>query len=104
MRIIVTGGAGFIGSCFVRMAISSGHEVINVDALTYAACIENVESVANHKNYHFVQADIRNKLDIESVFNEFNPTHLINLAAESHVDRSIDSAKEIHLLNFIGHF
>ncbi|MEC7677085.1 MAG: dTDP-glucose 4,6-dehydratase [Pseudomonadota bacterium] len=104
MRIIVTGGAGFIGSCFVRMAISSGHEVINVDALTYAACIENVESVANHKNYHFVQADIRNKLDIESVFNEFNPTHLINLAAESHVDRSIDSAEEILSTNIMGTF
>ena len=65
MKILVTGGAGFIGSAVVRLAIAPGHEIINLDALTYAASLESVASVENHQNYKFVQSDIRDnkKLD-----------------------------------------
>lgn len=90
MKILVTGGAGFIGSAVVRLAIARGHEVVNLDALTYAACLDNVASVALSPNYSFVQADIRDTLAMEAVFNGHTPDAVMHLAAESHVDRSID--------------
>ncbi|WP_390915611.1 dTDP-glucose 4,6-dehydratase [Pseudosulfitobacter sp. SM2401] len=90
MKILITGGAGFIGSAVVRLAIGQGHEVINLDALTYAACLDNVGSVADHAGYAFVEVDIRDAAALEQVFKTHTPDAVMHLAAESHVDRSID--------------
>ena len=90
MKLIVTGGAGFIGSAVVRQAVVAGHEVLNYDALTYAACLENCASVADKPNYKFVQGDIGNATLLDTIFAEFQPDAIMHLAAESHVDRSID--------------
>ena len=90
MKLLVTGGAGFIGSAVVRLAVGQGHEVVNLDALTYAACLENVASVAQAPGYRFVQADIRDRAALDAVFAEHRPDVVMHLAAESHVDRSID--------------
>ena len=90
MKILVTGGAGFIGSAVVRQAITAGHEVVNLDALTYAACLANVASVADHPNYSFVQVDICDASAVQGAFDTHAPDVVMHLAAESHVDRSID--------------
>ncbi len=90
MKLLVTGGAGFIGSAVVRLAIARGHEVVNLDALTYAACLENVAEAAQSPNYAFVHADIRDRAALDAVFAEHAPDAVMHLAAESHVDRSID--------------
>ncbi|NIZ10445.1 dTDP-glucose 4,6-dehydratase [Pseudooceanicola sp. HF7] len=90
MKILVTGGAGFIGSAVVRLAIARGYAVVNLDALTYAACLENVASVADHPNYCFEQADIRDSAALNRIFARHAPDAVMHLAAESHVDRSID--------------
>ncbi len=90
MKILVTGGCGFIGSAVVRRAIADGHQVVNVDAMTYAACAANVAPVADHPEYAFEKADIREAAAIETVFARHDPDAVIHLAAESHVDRSID--------------
>ncbi|WP_374637515.1 dTDP-glucose 4,6-dehydratase [Paracoccus sp. (in: a-proteobacteria)] len=90
MRILVTGGAGFIGSAVVRLAVRRGHEVINLDALTYAANRENVASVSNSPLYSFEQADIRDRAALDRVLDSHKPDAIMHLAAESHVDRSID--------------
>ena len=102
MRILITGGAGFIGSAVVRRAIRQGHEVLNLDALTYASCLENLKEVENHKNYSFQQIDIRDKSDVRETLFDYKPNFLMNLAAESHVDRSIDSADDVLTTNVIG--
>ncbi|MBA84718.1 dTDP-glucose 4,6-dehydratase [Thalassobius sp. S69A] len=90
MTLLITGGAGFIGSAVVRLAIARGQRVVNVDALTYAACLENVASVADNPLYHFEQADIRDAEAMTRIFAAYRPTAVMHLAAESHVDRSID--------------
>jgi len=90
MKLLVTGGAGFIGSAVVRQAINAGHQVVNLDALTYAACLENVACVADNPLYTFVQADIRNADALHRIFTTHKPDAVMHLAAESHVDRSID--------------
>jgi dTDP-glucose 4,6-dehydratase len=90
MKILVTGGAGFIGSAVVRRAIADGHAVVNLDALTYAACLDNVASVADHPGYAFVEADIRDRAALDAVLAAHAPDAVLHLAAESHVDRSID--------------
>ena len=90
MKILVTGGCGFIGSAVVRLAITRGHEIVNVDALTYAACESNVASVWSSPGYAFEKADIRDSAEIETVFDRHQPDAVMHLAAESHVDRSID--------------
>lgn len=103
-RIIVTGGAGFIGSAVVRTAIAAGHAVINVDSMTYAASLMNVESVANSENYSIEIADIRNRDALDSIFDHYQPTAVIHLAAETHVDRSIDDPSDFISTNVVGTF
>ncbi len=90
MKLLVTGGAGFIGSAVVRHAIGQGHRVVVLDALTYAACLANLQSVSQHPRYSFVQADIRDRGAIDQVLEAEHPDAIMHLAAESHVDRSID--------------
>jgi dTDP-glucose 4,6-dehydratase len=90
MRLLVTGGAGFIGSAVVRQAIADGHEVVNLDALTYAANLANLASVAESNAYAFERADIRDRAALDRVFAKHSPDAVMHLAAESHVDRSID--------------
>ena len=90
MKLLVTGGAGFIGSAVVRQAIDAGHHVVNLDALTYAACIDNVASVSDSQLYAFEHADIRDTDALARIFDQHKPDAVMHLAAESHVDRSID--------------
>ncbi|WP_108860602.1 dTDP-glucose 4,6-dehydratase [Ruegeria sp. Alg231-54] len=90
MKLLLTGGAGFIGSAVVRRAIAQGHSVINVDSLTYAACLDNVATVADADGYAFEHADIRDPSAMKSVLKKHKPDAIMHLAAESHVDRSID--------------
>ncbi|WP_292288366.1 dTDP-glucose 4,6-dehydratase [Marivita sp.] len=102
MKLLVTGGAGFIGSAVVRRAIGQGHEVVNLDALTYAACLDNVAVVADHPGYSFVQGDIRDTALLETVLAESEPQAVMHLAAESHVDRSIDGPGAFIDTNVVG--
>lgn len=104
MKILITGGAGFIGSAIVRLAIARGHDVVNVDALTYAACLDNVASVANRQNYAFEQVDIRDRAGLDAVFSKHAPDAVMHLAAESHVDRSIDGPAAFIETNVNGTF
>ena len=90
MKILVTGGAGFIGSAVVRLAVARGHAVVNLDALTYAANLENVASVSDNPLYAFEQADLRERDALDRVLDRHQPDAIMHLAAESHVDRSID--------------
>ena len=102
MKILITGGAGFIGSAVVRQAIRDGHEVVNLDALTYAANLANVKSVSNAPGYAFEQVDIRDRAALHRVFAEHRPDAVMHLAAESHVDRSIDGPGEFIETNING--
>ena len=102
MKLLVTGGAGFIGSVVVRLAVSRGHEVVNLDALTYAACLENVASVSASPLYTFEQADIRDLPALEAIFQKHQPDAVMHLAAESHVDRSIDGPQAFIETNVMG--
>ena len=88
-RLLVTGGAGFIGSAVVRQAVSSGYFVINLDSLTYAGNLMNVEEVADLSSYVFEHTDICDRTALERIFSVHNPHAVMHLAAESHVDRSI---------------
>ncbi|MPQ94292.1 dTDP-glucose 4,6-dehydratase [Thioclava sp. JE_KL1] len=102
MKILVTGGAGFIGSAVVRLAVSRGHEVVNLDALTYAACLENVAPVADSPLYAFEKADIRDPEALTAIFARHKPDAVMHLAAESHVDRSIDGPGAFIETNVMG--
>ena len=105
MKILVTGGAGFIGSAVVRHIINHTQDsVINLDKLTYAGNLDSVSSVANSERYAFVQADICDRAALDKIFAEHQPDAIMHLAAESHVDRSIDSAGEFIQTNIVGTF
>ena len=104
MKILVTGGAGFIGSAVVRLAIARGHSVVNLDALTYAACLENVASVSKSPQYFFEQADIRDRNALDTIFAKHQPDAVMHLAAESNVDRSIDGPADFIETNVTGTF
>ena len=104
MKILVTGGAGFIGSAVVRLAVARGHAVVNLDALTYAACLDNVASVAGSPLYAFEQADIRDRAALDRVLATHRPDAIMHLAAESHVDRSIDGPGDFIDTNVTGTF
>jgi len=102
MKILVTGGAGFIGSAVVRQAISDGHQVVNLDKLTYAASLSNVVSVAKSGSYAFEQADICDGPQVDRIFADHQPDAVMHLAAESHVDRSIDAPGDFVQTNVTG--
>ncbi len=103
--IIVTGGAGFIGSNFILDWINQNKgRVINVDVLTYAGNLENLQSIKDNKDYIFIRSDIGDSKIIEGVFSIYKPTAVINFAAESHVDRSISSPKSFIDTNIVGTF
>lgn len=102
MKLLVTGGAGFIGSAVVRLAVARGFDVVNLDALTYAACLDNVASVADSPLYAFEQADIRDRAALDRVFAKHQPDAVMHLAAESHVDRSIDGPGDFIETNING--
>ncbi len=104
MKILVTGGAGFIGSALVRRALADGHSVVNVDCLTYAANLESLRSIENHANYVFEQQNICDAEAIDAVFNTHKPDAVLHLAAESHVDRSIDGPEDFITTNIVGTF
>lgn len=100
--LLVTGGAGFIGSNFVLMAIVAGHTVINIDALTYAGNTESLKSIAANPQHHFFHADIADKNKMLELLNHYQPDAIVNFAAESHVDRSIDSPAAFIQTNVVG--
>ena len=103
MKILATGGAGFIGSNFITKYIED-HQILNYDKLTYAGNLNNLESIKNHKNYSFVKGDIKDsKLVKEAIFN-YKPDAIVNFAAESHVDRSIDGPQDFIETNILGTF
>ena len=105
MKILVTGGAGFIGSAVVRHIINHTQDsVINLDKLTYAGNLDSIASVADSERYAFVQADICDRAALDKIFAEHQPDAIMHLAAESHVDRSIDSAGEFIHTNIVGTF
>ena len=102
MKLLVTGGAGFIGSAVVRLAVARGHEVVNLDAMTYAACEANVAPVAGSNLYSFEKADIRDRAALDRIFATHRPDAVMHLAAESHVDRSIDGPGDFIETNITG--
>jgi dTDP-glucose 4,6-dehydratase len=103
MKLLVTGGAGFIGSGFVRMAVGRD-SVVNFDKLTYAGNLENLASIADHPNYRFVQGDICDADLVNQVMEEERPDAIVHFAAESHVDRSILSPAPVFETNLRGTF
>jgi dTDP-glucose 4,6-dehydratase len=103
MRIIVTGGAGFIGSAVVRHLVGNeGCEVLNVDKLTYAANLASLDPIARNPRYHFLKADICDRAAMAQAFAQFAPDAVMHLAAESHVDRSITGAAAFIETNIVG--
>jgi len=105
MNILVTGGAGFIGSAVVRHIINlTTHSVLNIDKLTYAGNLDSLASVSNSERYTFYKTDICDSSVLKNIFDNFQPNLVMHLAAESHVDRSIDGASEFIQTNIIGTF
>ncbi|MFS7242572.1 dTDP-glucose 4,6-dehydratase [Serratia proteamaculans] len=103
MKIIVTGGAGFIGSAVVRHIISDTQdEILVVDSLTYAGNIESLKSISDNVRFKFEYADICNRVELDRIFSEFKPDAVMHLAAESHVDRSIDGPAAFIETNIVG--
>ncbi|WP_372829024.1 dTDP-glucose 4,6-dehydratase [Psychrobacter maritimus] len=103
MKIIVTGGAGFIGSAVIRHIINNTDDIVlNIDKLTYAGNLESLKDIAKSSRYEFQQIDICDKEALEKAFNSFQPNLVMHLAAESHVDRSIDGPAEFINTNIVG--
>ena len=101
--VIITGGAGFIGSAVIRYLIENrDYRVVNFDKLTYAGNLESLVSVDTHPNYHFIRGDICDAAAVQKLFAEFEPQAIMHLAAESHVDRSIDGPAEFINTNVVG--
>ena len=104
MNILVTGGAGFIGSAVCRHLIAAGDRVVNVDALTYAATLDSLKSIEIHANYRFAQGDIRDGERMLELMRSHEIDAVMHLAAESHVDRSIDGPGAFVDTNVVGTF
>jgi len=103
MRILVTGGVGFIGSAVIRHIIeNTHHHVLNVDKLTYAGNLESLQSIEKSERYQFFQTDICDQVELEKIFENFQPNVVMHLAAESHVDRSIDGPATFIQTNIVG--
>jgi len=103
MKFVVTGGAGFIGSAVVRHIIkNTAHQVLNIDKLTYAGNLESLALAADNERYQFSQTDICDQEQIERLLQEFQPDAVMHLAAESHVDRSIDGPAAFIQTNIVG--
>jgi len=102
--ILVTGGAGFIGSNFIKMMLKkhTDYKIINVDTLTYAGNLENLKEIQHNRNYYFIKADIRERKNIDMVFEMHTIDIVVNFAAESHVDRSIEEPEVFLTTNIIG--
>src|SRR5687767_8687450 len=106
MRLLVTGGAGFIGSAFVRLVLreNAAAGLVNLDKLSYAGNLDNLESVAGDRRYTFVQGDICDAALVERLLAEHKPDAVVHFAAESHVDRSIHSPAPVFETNLRGTF
>jgi dTDP-glucose 4,6-dehydratase len=102
MKILVTGGAGFIGSAVVRLAVARGHHVVNLDKLTYAGSLSNVAEVAASPLYAFEKTDICDRAAVDAILARHRPDAIMHLAAESHVDRSIDGPAAFIRTNIVG--
>lgn len=104
MRLLVTGGAGFIGSAVVCGAVHAGHEVLTIDKLTYAGRLSTISEIMSSPRHSFLKADIADRAAVEAAFREFNPDAVLHLAAESHVDRSVDEPAAFIDTNVHGTF
>ena len=103
-NVLICGGAGFIGSNFIRSLIKNNYKIINLDLLTYAASPITLSDFTKKKNYTFIKGDIGDKKKLKLIFKKYKPVSVINFAAETHVDRSIDSPSEFINTNILGFF
>ena len=103
-KVLVTGGAGFIGSAVCRRLVADGASVLNLDALTYAGNLQSLAMIGNAPNYRFAKVDICDRRAVAEAFETFSPDQVIHLAAESHVDRSITAGDAFIQTNIVGAF
>ena len=104
LKILVTGGAGFIGSAVVKLALQKNYRILNFDSLTYASSLKSLVDVQNDDKYEFLKADLKNRKIIDKVFQKFQPDKVLHLAAETHVDRSIINPRDFMEANILGTF